>query len=315
MNKKLRNYREYHLLFLLILLLSTVLPGCSNSAEQNQENDEDEFAPLVQEISASGEVVPVKWASLSFTTFAQDLNVLVGEGDEVSSGDVLVRNNDPRLETTRLQAQAAVERAQYAYDQLLDAPSDAALKSAYSAFINARINLKQQEQFGISQDAIDIAQADFDAARANFDGVFRGASKEEIEAAEYDLKAAELALTQAEDAFNLRAPFDGTIAEIYINSGEAIGALQPVLVIADLSELQIITTDLSEVDVTKLSLGDNANIIFDAISDQTYSGTIIEIADTSSGISSVYYQVTLSMDETPPGLRWGMTAFITFPLE
>jgi len=105
------------------------------------------------------------------------------------------------------------------------------------------------------------------------------------------------------------------VVEINVKSRENIGAFQPVLVMADLENLQVVTTDLSEVDVTKLEVGQRADIIFDAMSDQTFSARIEKIADKSSGVSSVYYEVILSMDEVPKDLRWGMTAFITFPLE
>ena len=124
--------------------------------------------------------------------------------------------------------------------------------------------------------------------------MFKGSSEEEIAAAKKDLEAAEIALEQAVSAFELTAPFDGTVAEINVKSGENIGAFQPVLVIADLNNLQVVTTDLSEVDVTKLNVGQRADIIFDALSDQTFSGRIEKIAEKSTGVSSVYYEVTLS---------------------
>jgi HlyD family secretion protein len=72
---------------------------------------------------------------------------------------------------------------------------------------------------------------------------------------------------------------------------------------------------LSEVDITQIEVGQEANIVFDAISNQTFRGTVSSIASKASGVSSVYYEVTLSLDEIPAGLRWGMTAFVTFPLE
>ena len=68
-------------------------------------------------------------------------------------------------------------------------------------------------------------------------------------------------------------------------------------------------------DVARLQVGQTANIVFDAISDRTISGTVEKIADKSTGVSSVYYEVTLSLVEIPEELRWGMTAFITFPVQ
>jgi multidrug efflux pump subunit AcrA (membrane-fusion protein) len=309
------HYPKKILNYCLIILFSTAFAACSNDSEPTQDNFLDESPGLIQEISASGELAPVLSATLSFSSIGENLEVLVEEGAQVSKGDKLVRNNNNQLEAALLQAQAALERAQFAYDQILNAPSETALKSAYSAFIAARINLKQQEDNDASEDIISIARAEFEAARASYDAVFKGSSEEEIAAAKKDLEAAEIALEQAEAAFELTAPFDGTVVEINVKSRENIGAFQPVLMIADLENLQVVTTDLSEVDVTKLQVGQRADIIFDALSDQTFSGRIEKIADKSTGVSSVYYEVILSLDEMPEDLRWGMTAFITFPLE
>jgi multidrug resistance efflux pump len=88
-----------------------------------------------------------------------------------------------------------------------------------------------------------------------------------------------------------------------------------VLTLADLTAFQVITTDLSEVDVAQLVEGQTASIVFDAIPESTFLGTVEKIADKSSGVSSVYYQVTLSLNEIPPEIRWGMTAFVIFPVD
>jgi len=312
---KMYHFPKIFIFFGLFVLFSIAFAGCSINSEPIQDNSLDESPELIQEISASGELVPVQSVTLSFSSIGENLEVLVEEGAQVSKGDELVRNNNNQLKAALLQAQAALERAQFAYDQVLNAPSETALKSAYSAFIAARINLRQQEDNDASEDIISIARAEFDAARANYDAVFKGSSEEEIAAAKKDLEAAEIALEQAVSAFELTAPFDGTVAEINVESGENIGAFQPVLVIADLNNLQVVTTDLSEVDVTKLNVGQRADIIFDALSDQTFSGRIEIIAEKSTGVSSVFFEVTLSLNEVPEDLRWGMTAFITFPIE
>jgi multidrug efflux pump subunit AcrA (membrane-fusion protein) len=308
-------YQKHLFILCLLVSFSMVITACSGDTEPTQDQLLDDSLSLVQEISASGEVQPIKWATLSFSNIGEDLEVLVAEGDQVSMGDILVRNNNAQLEAALLQSQAALERAQFAYEQILNAPSEAALKSAFSAFIAARINLQQQEDNDASDNIIRIAQAEFDAARANYDAVFRGSTQEEIAAAEKDLDAAELAVEQAEDAFVLTAPFDGTVVEINVKSGENISAFQPLLVIADLNNLQVVTTDLSEVDVTQLSIGQTAEIVFDAISDQAYQGSITKIANKSSGTSSTYFEVSLSMENMPEELRWGMSAFVIFPID
>ena len=299
----------------LVLLLGGILSACTLGGQEDEETPTEEVASLTQELSASGEVVPVKWVTLTYPSGATDLIVKVAEGDVVNQNSVLVQSDDPRLLAGLYQAEAVLAKAQYAYDQVNNPPSEAALASARSAVANAEANLDRQEDLGAGDLIIDAAEADLEAAEAALDELQERASTTELAAAENDLRAAEYSLEQAKNAFDLKAPFTGTVVEIYVKDSEAIGAFQPVLTMADLSMLQVVTTDLSEVDVARLQVGQTANIVFDAISDRTFNGTIEKIADISNGVSSVYYEVTLSLAEIPEQLRWGMTAFIIFPVQ
>jgi len=309
--------RSAFLRFLVILSIlssiSMLLAGCTTETEESDLPTET--TNFTQELSASGEVVPAKWVTLTFPSGATDVKIYVEEGQNVSEGRLLVESKDTRLLAALYQAEAALARAQYAYDQTVNAPSEAVLANARSLLANAEANLESQEFLLAINSVIDAAEADIAAAEANLAEVEAGASDEEIEAAENDLQAAEYNYEQAKKAFVIRAPFSGTIVEINAKSGEAIAAFQPVAILADLSELQIVTTDLSEVDVAQLKVGQSAEIVFDAISDRTFIGQIERIADKSTGVSSVYYEVVLTLDEIPDELRWGMTAFIIFPIE
>jgi len=309
---KIENLR-FLVIISLITCISMLLTGCSPETEES--NMPTETTTFTQELSASGEVVPAKWVNLTFPSGATDIKVYVEEGQKVSEGRLLVESKDTRLLAALYQAEAALARARYAYDQTVSAPSEAMLTNARSLLANAEANLESQEFLLAIDSVIDAAEADIAAAEANLADVEAGASEEEIEAAESDLQAAEYNYEQAQKAFVIRAPFSGTVVEINAKSGEAIAAFQPVAILADLSDLQIVTTDLSEVDVAQLEVGQSAEIVFDAISDRTFIGQIEHIADKSTGVSSVYYEVVLKLEEIPEKLHWGMTAFIIFPIE
>ena len=301
--------------FLLPLIVVGLLTACMNNPEVETESLPNQPTNLTEEVSASGEVRPIRWVTLSYANGAADLDVKVSVGDEVSKGTVLVSSNDDRFLTAFYQAQAALERAQFAYNQTSFPPSQALIASAEAALANAEANLDLNDNSEARISVVEAAEADVKAAQANLDDLLAGASLTEKNAAENDLKAAEISLEQAKDAFDLVAPYSGKIVEVYVNSGEAIGAGQPVMILADLSELRVFSTDLSEVDVARLNEGQRAEIVFDALSEQTFGGMIERIADQASGTSSVYYEVTIQLDEVPEELRWGMTAFITFPVE
>lgn len=312
--KQIVNFKKLGII-VLILLISYLVTACSNETAPIQDPVEDQSFILAQEVSASGEVVPIEWITLSYPTGGESIELKVNQGDQVIKNQILVTNNDNRLMAGLYQAMAALERAQYAYDQIRRLPTEANLTAAKAAFANAEANLQRQIDLSANDFIIEAAEADVLAARANLQAVRAGASSIEIDAALKDLRAAEFALKQAEAAFDIRAPFPGTIVEVLAKPGEPIGAFQPILILADLSELRVITTDLSEVDVARLKVGQTANVFFDALSDQNFSGTVARIADKSTGVTSVYYEVTLILDEVPQGLRWGMTAFVIFPVE
>jgi HlyD family secretion protein len=88
----------------------------------------------------------------------------------------------------------------------------------------------------------------------------------------------------------------------------------PVVQLADFTAWQVETTDLTELDVVNLDIGQKVNVEVDALPGQRLEGTIAEIASMSVlKHGDVTYQVTVALEnsENLP-LRWGMTAFVDF---
>lgn len=129
--------------------------------------------------------------------------------------------------------------------------------------------------------------------------------------AKAQLAAAEAAL----EDLQVLAPFDGVISEVNIKANEWVSPGNPVMMIADLDNLQVETTDLGEIDVAQIKVGDVALVTLDALPELELQGTVISIAPKASEGSGVNYTVTLELSEIPPDLRWGMTAYIDIELE
>ena len=125
------------------------------------------------------------------------------------------------------------------------------------------------------------------------------------------LAAAQAALADLE----LAAPFAGVVSELHINPSEWVSPGQPVLLIADLAHLQVETTDLGEIDVAQIVVGDIVIVTYDALPDVVAEGTISRIAPKASEGSGVNYTVVIDLHEIPAALRWGMTAFVDVELE
>jgi multidrug resistance efflux pump len=62
--------------------------------------------------------------------------------------------------------------------------------------------------------------------------------------------------------------------------------------------------------VAQLSVSDAATVTFDALPDLAVEGELVSIAPKSNDGSGVNYKITVSLDDVPEQLRWGMTAFV-----
>jgi len=187
-------------------------------------------------------------------------------------------------------------------DQLEDAEAD--FKTAVDRIENAT-------NIALAQERLRKALEDFEILET-------GPDPKDIVTAQKRLDNAEASLAAAQayyDDLEVRAPFDGTVSELYVNDSEWIAPGQPALLIADLEHLRVETTDLSEIDVARIEVDDTAIITFDALPETTVIGTIVRISPKAAPGSGVNYTVVIELQEIPEALRWGMTAFVEIELE
>jgi HlyD family secretion protein len=197
------------------------------------------------------------------------------------------------LLSKKAQAQKDYEVLERYYNNLIGTSSDLSLAEA-----EAQLQLAQAQQA---------------VAERNLEIYTQGPDPRDIDLAEARLDNAQTQLQAAQAVLDdqaLLAPFAGTVSELYVRPNEWVSPGQPALLLADLDHLRIETTDLNEIDVARLKIGDTASITFDALPDAVVTGTISQIASKSDESSGVNYRVVLELDSLPDGLRWGMTAFV-----
>ena len=89
-----------------------------------------------------------------------------------------------------------------------------------------------------------------------------------------------------------------------------------MVTIGDLSTLRVETTDLDEIDVARVDVGQVVDVTFDALPDQVFSGRVTRIspmAEQESG--GVNYTAVVELESLDPLIRWGMTAFVDIEVE
>src|SRR5512143_2065049 len=187
-------------------------------------------------------------------------------------------------------AQVQVDKLQKAMDKIIDNSYAGpvgepvgnqltyalAARAAAQAYLDDLQNGPNKDQLRIANAQIWLAQAQQAAAQAQLDLLLAGAQKEDVDIAQskVDQAAADVSGAQAQLAeAQIVAPFDAAVAKVFIDAHQFIGPGQPIVQLADLSTLQIETTDLNEIDVARIAIGNGVKIRFDALSNVNVTGS------------------------------------------
>lgn len=153
---------------------------------------------------------------------------------------------------------------------------------------------------------------DIAAAQAQLDLIL-GPGQAEVRAAQAQMEQAKASLDLAKANLNdavIMAPFDGSVSLISVDVGQIVNPGQQAVQVGDLGQLRVETTDLAEVDVTKVAAGQPVNVSVDAFPGKIFQGTVLRVAQAANEKSGKkVFKVVIDLPDTAnSGLRWGMTA-------
>ncbi|MCA9954934.1 MAG: efflux RND transporter periplasmic adaptor subunit [Anaerolineales bacterium] len=221
-----------------------------------------------------------------------------------------------RLANERQSAINAIARAeenlyvaQLNYESAVASSGSSSLANANSSVLNAQISLKAA-QAGPTEDDIAAAQTAVRQAELSLQQVMLN-----VEANQLNLTQAQLNVTAAEETVagtELVAPMDGTIMAINYDVGENVSGV--MLTLANL-EQPMIEAYLDESDLNMVGVGYEVDVVFDALPDDTFVGTVVLIDPqlvNESGITAVRALVELNEDSfaKPQTLPIGLNATV-----
>lgn len=228
------------------------------------------------------------------------------------------------LEVKRSQEQLAYNDSKFKLNNLIAPPdavdvqvAEAKLATEQALLSDAERKLKRVLD-GPQAGEVALLEAQIEKGYRDFETFSAGPDPEDVTLAEARIANAEAQLAAAKAAIadrELLAPFDGVISAVHVNSGEWVSLGSPILLVGNLDHLRVETTDLGEIDVSQIMVGDPATITFDSLPDLEIRGTVSRISPKSTGGSGVNFPVIIELDEIPAALRWGMTAFADIELE
>lgn len=145
-----------------------------------------------------------------------------------------------------------------------------------------------------------------------------GNAYERIEAAQADVNRAQAVVDQLKaqlEQATLTTPISGTIIRVDVAPGETANPGQVIIIVANLDHMRIETTDLSERDIPAVQIGQTASVFIDAL-DEAFEGKVVDIDRQSETVGGdVTYKVIIDLNQTPAGLRWGMSAEVEIQTE
>ncbi|NIZ10932.1 HlyD family secretion protein [Pseudooceanicola sp. HF7] len=241
--------------------------------------------------------------------YVEDIPVKANQ--HVSKGEVLVRIEDgdyrialqqaqaklPTLERTlaRIDAQIVAARATVSQTEAELSAAEAALRTAGTA--QTRIQgltdrkVTSQAELDDANEALETARANRAAAQAAIKGAEAQVEVLKAQRAESDSNrdALQLDIQQAQrnlDHTILRAPFDGTVANIAIEEGELVSIGARLAAVVPDHGLYI-EANFKETQLGDIVAGETAHVTVDALEGREIEGRVVSVAPATGSIFSL----------------------------
>ncbi|MBT8191518.1 MAG: efflux RND transporter periplasmic adaptor subunit [Bacteroidia bacterium] len=300
--KKKRTWLIIASIILIGLLIAAAIYKSKSKPKGEEITTEKVSMRTIKEtVSASGRIFPEKEVKISSDVSGEIVELFVMEGDSVLMGQILANIDPESYESAVARSEAAVSGAK---SQLAISKSNKENSIAQKAQISAQLKnatkiLARNSQ--LLRDGI-ISQAEYDQAVSNVENLEANlqaadanirSAEQSIESAKFNVESAEASLKEMQTSLKrttIEAPVNGIVSSLSVEQGErVVGTMQmsgtEMMRIANLNSMEV-QVDVSENDIIRVGVGDLVDIEVDAFLDKIFKGTVTEIANSASNISS-----------------------------
>lgn len=262
-----------------------------------------------------GKISPAHEVNLSFRVSNKLTEFPVKKGQYIKAGDVIA-SMDPRdFEIAFRNTAGSLDEARANLKAMLAGSRPEDIRSLESQLTAARTALDeaelQYERYRRLHETGAVARATLDNARSKkeegrsnvrtlemeLEKALKGARHEDIQAMQARISSLEAGLDQArsslEDAV-LRAPFDGYVAEKYVDNHQNISAGQPIVLFQDISRLEV-TVGLPEQLMVQKDMIKSIHVRLETFPGHYFPARIREVS-TDVVDMTMTYRLTAIMD-------------------
>ena len=280
-----------HLIKIIPIVLLTILCVACDNEQANTNAPEPQLRPVryitVEPVKSgsmrtySGLSKSGQESNLSFRVGGSIESLAVEVGDRLEAGEMIAEIDDSIYQLEAQQASANLSQAQ-------------------STLRNAQANFDRVKGLYENNNA---SRNDLDAARATAES-----SNAQVRAARKALELARLNIAYTK----LKATEKCDVAEVLTEMNENITAGQTVVAVTCGERLEV-ELAVPESVIGLIQRGMDAFVNFSAIPDTQYNATVTEVGVAST--AGATYPVTVALTEKPDGLRSGLAAQVSFPLD
>jgi len=279
-------------------------------------------------VTASGEIVAMRYADIGSSVMGKIVSLPVAEGDRVKAGQLLARIDPVQAQSgaagaaAQVRALEAEERG--AAEQIRGAVSDLAVAEARARDAEQQLRRKRDlyQQALIPASDFESARATAEAAHAQVTSV-RAAidrARQAADAATRRVAQARAQRLSADDMLSttsIVSPIDGIVSRLRVREGEMVVVgiqNQPGTTLMTISDLGAINAEVkvAEADVLRVVVGQSAVVTLEALPGKEFPGKVVEIGASAlpvsgTGAAAREFKVVVRLDHPNPDLRPGLT--------
>lgn len=158
---------------------------------------------------------------------------------------------------------------------------------------------------------VTLAETRVKDLQAKVDLIAEGPDPDQVTIFETQLAIAESRL----ESPLVEAPFSGTVTVLYAQPGDIVQPGVQAVQIDDLSE-QYLDVQISEIDIPMVQVGQQAQLVFDAYFESTFTGEVTRIAPVGLNVQGVVeYTVRINLLDGDERIKPGMTAAVNIVVD
>lgn len=348
MIKKFFKNKKIIIAILLILISAAVYGIYANGAKKTNKGEEiitKEYrvskGDIKIDFSGDGEA-EISAVNVDFEIGGKLKELYAKEGEKIKKGDIVGKLDDSdyvnKLKTAKIDYEKAVAKLeQVKQDKELSRISEKQnldnLKFKLDQISTEYLPMLKIEEV-YSKEALELKKSEYESAKSSYESQLARYNyivnqNTDINLEKANVDAAKIALETAQNNLKktvLTAPTDGKVLKISYKPGENIPAnidnddttssTNHFIVITESDKVEI-DVPVSELDLQNVSIGQRAEIEFEAFEGEVFSGSVVSI-DSLPSIDSngvVTYGTVIELDRKESKIKSGMTCSVSFVLK